>query len=151
MSFSFCYNFPGLLLLFLPFTWLAQISPISLCGFHWYIVYMEQWELSEDQAMNLKCSCGKFKFDTPLLLTRQIDSCAGEDLSCKSLEGLLHSVSDRVPFSWEQVPSKPINLERDDIHDENENLALLKWWRHWSMNHNNTPIKERKLQSHENC
>ncbi|KAF5471502.1 hypothetical protein F2P56_008290 [Juglans regia] len=83
---------------------------------------MERGELSEE-ARNSKCSCRKFNFDAPLLSTRRTGGYAGEELSCRSSQGF---ASDRVPFSWEQAPGKPRNLERDDIHDENENTPRLR-------------------------
>lgn len=65
-----------------------------------------------EEAMNISRYPRKLNFNAPLLSTRRIGGYTSEEVVNSQ------GASDhRIPFSWEQAPGKPKDLERGDIHD----------------------------------
>ena len=57
----------------------------------------------------------KLNLNAPLLSTRRLGYSAVADTSCSSYSlGTVQNTSERVPFSWEQAPGKPKDMERSD-------------------------------------
>ncbi|KAJ7961187.1 DUF688 family protein [Quillaja saponaria] len=74
--------------------------------------------LKKKKAMDSKCP-GKLDFSAPLLSTRRLGCSTAADTPCSNSLGTAQSTSERIPFSWEQAPGKPKDLERKgDINNE---------------------------------
>ncbi|KAL6987880.1 hypothetical protein U1Q18_013625 [Sarracenia purpurea var. burkii] len=75
-------------------------------------------EEQEEKAIDAKCH-GKLNYNAPLLSTRRPNggADAGSRFSRTSSQGVGQDSSNRVPFSWEQTPGNPKDLETDVTHD----------------------------------
>lgn len=71
-------------------------------------------------------------FNAPLLSTRRHVNPTSLELSCKNLHSVSRNTSDRIPFSWEQAPGKPKDLDTssDNLHEQDTPRPKLppSWW-----------------------
>ncbi|KAF7146137.1 hypothetical protein RHSIM_Rhsim04G0175600 [Rhododendron simsii] len=75
-------------------------------------------EEQEEKPTATKCP-RKLDYNAPFLSTRRPSSTNGLRLSRRSSRGSWFDTSNRVPFSWEQIPGKPKALEECDTLDIN--------------------------------
>lgn len=59
-------------------------------------------------------------FNAPLLSTRRLVNPTSLELPCTNLHSASRNASERIPFSWEQAPGKPKDLETrsDNLHEQ---------------------------------
>lgn len=73
--------------------------------------------MENEEAMNSKYP-RKLNFNAPLLSIRRSGGYTDEEQSCTNSQGVLADASDdRIPFSWEQAPGKPKDLDRGDTSE----------------------------------
>ncbi|KAK7816618.1 hypothetical protein CFP56_043899 [Quercus suber] len=80
--------------------------------------------MENEEAMNSKYP-RKLNFNAPLLSIRRTGGYTDEEQSCTNSRGMLANASDdRIPFSWEQAPGKPKDLDRAEKVQEFDSLKL---------------------------